>query len=909
MASFPSVPISNVFNTLDYNEIIEGSLSLTEADSRYFKLIGGTVSGLTTFLAGANVIGTLSINGAPIDLSSITGVTPGIASASKALIVDGSRDLINVNKIQLKQILTKTTNLTLNPTSFSDAYDICISNQSTSAGTNTGIAFLITTLSSDLAIPGASIVASRITQASCDLKFYTSQALRMMISSDGAITGISSLTATNLTGTLQTPSQPNITSTGSLLITPATRTLSGSVVSTNCIWASGSDRYYGMRQPDSNSFVLLAYSAGGVYTDTITYTHLDATLSIAGKLSLNQVGSINSSSNYSGKSNSASLLIRQPNNTNGNGCSIDFMVDSALPGPSISAGASITHIRDGSGSIGSLIFSTKRSAGANTLIVEALRIKSSGSCTIANTTGTDYQLDLGGTGTGINTGSLKFNGTTFNHAYFTDITTGSGDALKALVPNSDKDISGLRDLTISGAFISGSVDTAAYSLSGSSMLASALTGNAAGTAIAGKALVIDSSRNIRFPNGSTTTGQFRFYGDGAGKEELIVFRASDNEGLTIGTKANSVQKCNPLLSLYSGIDISGAGGGTSSAGYSEVIRSNHKLIGMADNYQSGWFHGYLGATPPWKASGFQYCTQFYTSMEALNITCGTSSTSGITTANNILMQNNGKIYFNTTNRSIQANTTFLFNGSSVVRSLGDWLEGGSQVVQEWRNSNNSTLMRVYIPNGGIGELGMSSNDGLGLMTNNTRRLTITSAGRVGIGIDNPSCPFEVSGTNADVTIISSGTSIYSYDLSSNTWLSRGVGPFVLGNVSAAFQGNLHIRAGIWATSDKRVKENIKDIDLPFERFKALKPVSYNYLNDKKKSRVGFIAQNVLRVCSESITMTNNENLKDDGEGSPEGIQLSVDYNSLIALNTNIIQKLIERVEHLEAKLLEKKLLK
>lgn len=904
MASFPAVSISNVFNTLDYNEIIEGSLSLTEADSRYFKLSGGTVSGLTSFLAGANVIGTLSINGSPIDLSFISGVVAGTASSNKALVVDGSRDLINVNKIQLKQILMKTSNLTLNPaTSFADAYDMCINNANTAAGVNAGISFLISTLNPDAVVPAAAIVASRITQASCDLKFYTSQTLRMMISGDtGAITGISSLTATNLTGTLLTSAQPNISSTGSLLITPATRTLSGSVVSTNCIWASSSDRYFGMRQIDSNTFVMLAYSAGGVYSDTIIWSHTDATLSIAGKLAVNNVSSINNPTNYTGKTNTANLLIRQSNNTNSNRCAIDFMVDSALPSGSITGGASIVHQRDGSGSIGSLIFGTKRSPGANTLIVDAFKITSSGSCVISDTTGTDYQLNLGSTGTGLNIPALKFSDVTFNQSYYLNITTGSGEALKALIPNSDKDISGLRDLTITGAFISGSVDTASYNLSGASMLASALTGNAAGTAIAGKALVIDSSRNIRFPNGSTTTGQFRFYGDTAGKEELILFRASDDAGLTIATKANGVQKCNPLLSLYSGIDISGAGAGTSSAGYSEVIRSNHKLIGMADNYQSGLFHGYLGATPPWKSSGFSYCSQFYTSMEALNFAVGSSSTTSIAASSNILMQNNGRIYFNTTNRSIQANTTFLFNGSSVVRSLGDWLEGGSQVVQEWRNSNNSTIMRVYIPNGGISEFGMQSNDGLGLMTNNTRRLTITASGRVGIGIDNPNAMLEVAGTNTDITIVSSGINSYSYDVSSNSWVSRGGGPFVLGSVSASFRGNLYIQQGVWATSDRRVKENIKDIDLPFERFKALKPVSYNYINDKK-SRVGFIAQDILNVCGEAITMSNNEKLEDEGLNSPKGIQLSVDYNALIALNTNIIQKLIERVESLEAKLL------
>lgn len=59
MSSFPAVPISNVFNPNDFTEI-DKSLSLADADTRYFKLIGGTISGLTTFLADANVNGQLN---------------------------------------------------------------------------------------------------------------------------------------------------------------------------------------------------------------------------------------------------------------------------------------------------------------------------------------------------------------------------------------------------------------------------------------------------------------------------------------------------------------------------------------------------------------------------------------------------------------------------------------------------------------------------------------------------------------------------------------------------------------------------------------------------------------------------------------------------------------------------------
>ncbi|GMF22526.1 unnamed protein product [Phytophthora lilii] len=195
--------------------------------------------------------------------------------------------------------------------------------------------------------------------------------------------------------------------------------------------------------------------------------------------------------------------------------------------------------------------------------------------------------------------------------------------------------------------------------------------------------------------------------------------------------------------------------------------------------------------------------------------------------------------------------------------------------------------------------GTTTTNDLVMMTANTRRLTITSTGRVGIGTGSPNAPLQVAGSNTSITIIPVSTISYSYDVASNAWANRGGGPFTLTNVSASFGGNIYIQAGIWATSDRRLKEDIKEIDLPFERYKDLKPVSYSYKNEAKK-RVGLIAQDVMRVCSEAITMIENQNLKDEGENSPEGVQLCLDYNAIAILNVNIIKKLIDRIEKLES---------
>ena len=179
MSSFPAVPISNVFNTLDYNEIIDGSLSLSDADSRYFKLSGGTISGLTSFLAGANVIGTLSINGNAIDLSLISGVTAGTPTPNKALSLDASGNINGALNTNSLLSITRSTNgrsfQSVNGSSSCVLYHF-----------NSGDSYFGTSTNNNLV-------------------FQTFNSARMTINGlTGDITGITSLTASSLIATTLT---------------------------------------------------------------------------------------------------------------------------------------------------------------------------------------------------------------------------------------------------------------------------------------------------------------------------------------------------------------------------------------------------------------------------------------------------------------------------------------------------------------------------------------------------------------------------------------------------------------------------------------------------------------------------------------------------------------------------------
>ena len=102
MSSLPYVAISNIFNTANYNSL-ENSLTIETANKLYLSLSGGTVVGN---INTSNLTATSTINspqyllsGSSINMSLIQGITNGIATANKALIVDSSIDITNINTI------------------------------------------------------------------------------------------------------------------------------------------------------------------------------------------------------------------------------------------------------------------------------------------------------------------------------------------------------------------------------------------------------------------------------------------------------------------------------------------------------------------------------------------------------------------------------------------------------------------------------------------------------------------------------------------------------------------------------------------------------------------------------------------------------------------------------------------
>lgn len=133
MSSFQKpIYISDVFNASLYDFDESNTLTIYDADRRYLKLSGGIVNGSTTFNSGLIITGnsslagnltfsgssiisgltlitstsiigtTLTLGGSSISntqINYLTSITPGTASASKALVLDASSNINNIGSI------------------------------------------------------------------------------------------------------------------------------------------------------------------------------------------------------------------------------------------------------------------------------------------------------------------------------------------------------------------------------------------------------------------------------------------------------------------------------------------------------------------------------------------------------------------------------------------------------------------------------------------------------------------------------------------------------------------------------------------------------------------------------------------------------------------------------------------
>jgi hypothetical protein len=488
----------------------------------------GTLTSITT--SGSLTLGSTAISQSEIGV--LDGVTPGTASASKALVLDSSKDIVGINNLSANE-LSGTIQTASQPNITSVAVlDITNHNGSTqglklggvlltatasqlnsiTAGTSNST-FTNATVSEDLTLSGHNgtthglILGSTLVMATANEINYNvvspgtaSASKTIVLDSNLDISGINSLSATNLTGQLQTAAQPNITSVGTL----TSITTSGSLtLGSTSISESEIAKIDGVTPGTASATKALVLDSNKDITgiNSLTATNFTGELQTAAQPNITSVGTLTSITT-SGSLTLGSTSISE---------SEIAKIDGITPG---TASASKALVLD----------ANKDITGINKLVANIL----------TGTIETPYQPNItdvenlniishNGSTTGLSLGGVLVTSTATELNYV-DATPGTATASKSIILDASKDISGINSLSATN--LTGQLQTAAQpnitsvgtltsiTTSGSLTLGSTsiseseiakIDGITPGTASASKALVLDSNLDISGINSLSAT--------------------------------------------------------------------------------------------------------------------------------------------------------------------------------------------------------------------------------------------------------------------------------------------------------------------------------------------------------------------------------------------------------------------
>lgn len=194
----------------------------------------------------------------------------------------------------------------------------------------------------------------------------------------------------------------------------------------------------------------------------------------------------------------------------------------------------------------------------------------------------------------------------------------------------------------------------------------------------------------------------------------------------------------------------------------------------------------------------------------------------------------------------------------------------------------------------------TTNSELRIGSNDISRLVLTRDGYIGVHTNSPICALDVGNiAGSSFTVDPSGQG---YSRLLRTGVTTATGPIVISPLCARFQGDLAC-SSIYTSSDRRLKNDIKDLHIDIEKYIKFKPVSYKFNNNNNKECKGLIAQDIMDLMPELVFVSENKDMKIQDENIDlDGYQYNINYQEIIIMNLQIIQQLIKRINNLETKI-------
>lgn len=824
----------------------------------------------------------------------LSGVIAGIASPSKALIVDSSRNINNINILTAEELIANN-GFTLNGGHLSLSASSHIKVNSTSDYSFTTDASIYTKggiwAEKSIGCVNLSLSGNIQLNQTQNITFYRNQTTLDINSYIKPETGNdSNLSLYSLRGSASIKMLINNTGTNTAFLINSTSTETPSATNLLTLYGNGNL---------------------GIGLNTPSYK-----LDVAGDINTNTILRINRTSNG-----------RSFNSTNGTTSCILY------------------HYYNGD-----MYFGTSTETGNLILMTNnggRLTINSTGNITIANTS-SGLQLNLGNTGTGINVPNLQYQGTTFNFSYYISMLTGGAEPNKAVVLNSDKDYSGIRNFAITGTstandvivvnnisvknialnnttdyrtvldcgssandrilglFNNGSVF---YGFGANASMIRILSGGSNGTAfyssstmaslgnldvaITSTALdiktklqinatdVIDNSRNLQNIVDINMSGKFY---DSNNYEWLtgstLLMRLATNGRLSIGTNTDSAGRDLSILNTNANagfrIGAGNSNGNCCTIQYTYVGNNNN-----SNKYSIDFF-----------GKSNQFCL-----LNSGNCGIGTGSpTVSLDVVGEVKATTNIRAGLNLVAGGTASNARLTVY--SADENIARFYRGTSDYIEIWRNTASSY--------GNSWVFGSNNSNALYFETNGIVRSGIRASGETFVGNYNASdAGNAIFNVNASKTItLPSG---YGYLNSAGN--TGTISTPSAQNYSCYFKDRIWIANGeINITSDKRIKTNIQNIDLNdcYELLDNVEPKTFNYKsNPNDFKQYGFIAQDILKtkIGIDIVNLTPNEEMseeiEEDGFVNPANYNFTLEREHIIAVQFKIIQDLNKRLIKLE----------